>query len=97
MVKPKYEEKPRDIHGIPTAHGLTIMGPQYATYTATGHIHITEQGNRLLGQELRDAALESLEEGTWHGVSGAHPRSPDQPGYLDVERHSGGQRGHDKR
>lgn len=87
------EQKVTEIDGIPTAHGLTVMGREYAEYTATGHIRITDQGNRLLGRELRDAAREALKEGIWHGVTGQHPEPPAQPGYTDSERHTGGQRG----
>lgn len=96
MAKKTPEEKPREIDGIPTAHGLTIMGRQYAEYTATGHIRITDEGHRLLGRELRDTAVEEQEAGIWHGVTGKHPGPPAQPGYVAAERHTGGQRGRGK-
>lgn len=74
------EKKPTEIDGIPTAHGLTIMGRQYAEYRADGKIHITDQGHRLLGQELRGAGQDALNEGKWRGATGQHDSAPKQPG-----------------
>jgi len=87
------EKKPTEIDGIPTAHGLTIMGRQYAQYDNRGFIRITDEGHRLLGRELRAEGRESIEKGTWHGITGKHPGPPEQPGYREVKPFLGNQRG----
>lgn len=65
--------------GIPTAAGLAARGARYATHSPRG-IRITDEGHALLGQMLRDRAQGNIENGTWRGVTGAHPGPPPQPG-----------------
>lgn len=78
MARKKTPDAPAvlEIDGVPTAEGLIQQGREYAHRTGTGHIHITAAGHALLGDHLRTNARTALNEGTWHGITGKHPRPP---------------------
>lgn len=74
----KQDPKILEIDGIPTTEQLVTMG--LAHRGPDSKIQITREGHEHLGKLLRAKAAEATKEGTWHGVSGKHPRRPEQPG-----------------
>lgn len=64
--KTKPEDKPVEIDGVPTAHGLVVKGREYAR-TVNGGIYITEKGYALIreAQDRNTAAAIARGDHVW--------------------------------